>query len=752
MLQSPYPYFGGKASVAAGVWLRFGKVDLYNEPFFGSGAMLLGRPGWPDGTTEIINDLWGFVPNFWRAIKADPEAVAMHADIPIYECVPAGTMISTPLGDVAVENIVPGMIVLGERDGQVVETSVVATSKPRMANDFYRVGDLTLTGEHPVWTLEHGYVNARQLPAECTIAVISPVCVTGSDVLQLVHGNQYEQNKQSEMGNLHPIRTGNWRGQVRWSDVSRTGQVQRAPVTGETRQTNVLSEMDQDSSQKRQGTGIRSDRHWHWRRLARRGKATHPYLQAIRCKINKSFRGWRGYSGVCADAGTKREVVAAEEGSDLPGITTIFDVWQETYRRSEKEDGRSVVWKTIIRRCKNANFKRAKTQPDLGRTESKDEGSDQCYNQDARVQGEGQEKSCAPSKAIHVRGDTGSVLVHKRMFAKAGYNTGDNSRNTERANKEVSYYKLDVQVPVNVYNFETGTNNYFANGVLVHNCEQHAIHAMLTGQRSQLAARLEGDVEYYDAKIAGQWVWLMSMWIGHGVLSGRGPWSVELDEEGYSVLVRNAKRDIENGISRALPEMHSDRGVRSNIERKRLQSTQVGVRTATARGVNRKRFQMHEHGAVRPVDLYDWFQALSDRFRDVYVLCGDWSRAVTPSVTTYHGTVGMFLDPPYSDSERRGDLYGEDSYEVAHDVRKWCVENGDNPSLRIAMCGYSGEHDELEDLGWERFEWKAAGGYGNQAKPGSKAKGKKNAGREVIWFSPHCLKPSAGIQLAMEWT
>lgn len=562
MLQSPYPYYGGKSTVTADVWQRFGKVDLYNEPFFGSGAMLLGRPGWPDKTTEIVNDLWGFVPNFWRAIKADPEAVAMHADIPIYECVPAGTMISTPLGDVAVENIVPGMIVLGERDGQVVETSVVATSKPRMANDFYRVGDLTLTEEHPVWTLEHGYVNARQLPAECTIAVISPV---------------------------------------------------------------------------------------------------------------------------------------------------------------------------------------------LGRTESKDEGSDQCYNQDARVQGEGQEKSCAPSKAIHVRGDTGSVLVHKRMFAKAGYNTGDNSRNTERANKEVSYYKLDVQVPVNVYNFETGTNNYFANGVLVHNCEQHAIHAMLTGQRSQLAARLEGDIEYYDAKVAGQWVWLMSMWIGHGVLSGRGPWSVELDEEGYKVLVRNAKRDIEDGVSRALPEMHSDRGVRSNIERKRLQSTAVGVRRqTTVQGVNRKRFQTHEHGVVRPVDLYDWFQALSDRFRDVYVLCGDWSRAVTPSVTTYHGTVAMFLDPPYSDAERRGNLYGEDSFTVAHDVRKWCLENGDNPQMRTALCGYSGEHDELEDLGWERFEWKAVGGYGNQAKEGSKATGKANAAREVIWFSPHCLKPDDGnVQLSI---
>jgi hypothetical protein len=278
--------------------------------------------------------------------------------------------------------------------------------------------------------------------------------------------------------------------------------------------------------------------------------------------------------------------------------------------------------------------------------------------------------------------------------------------------------------------------------------QMHAIHAVLAGQRSQLAARLEGDPGYYDAKIAGQWVWLMSMWIGQGCCSGRGAWSVDLDEEGYKVLVKKAKGESVDGISRqrqqitsqqgilisrAMPEVANERGVRKDITRQMMHLLSEG------QGVNRKRFQMHEHSVVRPVDLYDWFQALSDRFRDVRVLCGDWSRAVTPSVTTYQGTAAIFLDPPYSDSQRGGNLYGEDSFTVAHDVRKWCIENGDNKQLRIALAGYASEHDELEDLGWERFEWKANGGYGNQGKS-KKAKGKANAAREVIWFSPHCLK------------
>ena len=43
-IDSPFPYFAGKSRVAAEVWARFGAVDNYVEPFFGSGAVLLARP------------------------------------------------------------------------------------------------------------------------------------------------------------------------------------------------------------------------------------------------------------------------------------------------------------------------------------------------------------------------------------------------------------------------------------------------------------------------------------------------------------------------------------------------------------------------------------------------------------------------------------------------------------------------------------------------------------------------------------
>ena len=74
-MKAPFPWFGGKRTVAADVWARFGEVRNYVEPFFGSGAVLLNRPGWqPEASwIETVNDRDGFVANFWRAVSSDPD-------------------------------------------------------------------------------------------------------------------------------------------------------------------------------------------------------------------------------------------------------------------------------------------------------------------------------------------------------------------------------------------------------------------------------------------------------------------------------------------------------------------------------------------------------------------------------------------------------------------------------------------------------------------------------------------------------
>lgn len=89
----------------------------------------------------------------------------------------------------------------------------------------------------------------------------------------------------------------------------------------------------------------------------------------------------------------------------------------------------------------------------------------------------------------------------------------------------------------------------------------------------------------------------------------------------------------------------------------------------------------------------------------------------------------VFLDPPYPGEE---DVY-TDSQSVSAAVRDWAVANGDDPSLRIALCGYEGDYDMPSS--WRVHAWKAAGGYANR----NGADANKNARRERIWFSPHCL-------------
>jgi hypothetical protein len=128
--------------------------------------------------------------------------------------------------------------------------------------------------------------------------------------------------------------------------------------------------------------------------------------------------------------------------------------------------------------------------------------------------------------------------------------------------------------------------------------------------------------------------------------------------------------------------------------------------------------------------------ALAERLRRVRVCCGDWSRVCGPTPTVKQGLTGVFLDPPYSDeAARTGDLYAVDSGTVAHDVRAWALAHGDDPDLRIALCGYQDEH--AMPAGWVSVRWKAHGGYGSQGQ----GRGRANAAREVVWFSRHCQSP-----------
>ena len=138
------------------------------------------------------------------------------------------------------------------------------------------------------------------------------------------------------------------------------------------------------------------------------------------------------------------------------------------------------------------------------------------------------------------------------------------------------------------------------------------------------------------------------------------------------------------------------------------------------------------------ISILAYMHQLADRLRRVRVCCGDWQRICGPSVTFKHGITGVFLDPPYADTAGRdATIYAEESLTVAHDVRRWAIENGDNPLLRIALCGYEGEHEMPES--WECVAWRASGGYGSQGNNAAR----ENKHRERIWFSPFCRRENS---------
>ena len=202
----------------------------------------------------------------------------------------------------------------------------------------------------------------------------------------------------------------------------------------------------------------------------------------------------------------------------------------------------------------------------------------------------------------------------------------------------------------------------------VNEADLHARHLWLVQGLPAHRERMMTEPDYFDAKIAGWWVWGICQWIGGGWCAERRPF-------------------------RQLPH--------------------VG---GTGRGVHRKAGVM--------------FHELTTRMRHVRVCCGDWSRVTGDSVTWRNGLTGVLLDPPYQDGNME---YVAGHGNVSQDVAKWAIENGDNPLMRIALCGYEGEHDMPSS--WECVPWKAAGGYGGQ----SKDHDNPNAKRERIWFSPHCL-------------
>lgn len=213
----------------------------------------------------------------------------------------------------------------------------------------------------------------------------------------------------------------------------------------------------------------------------------------------------------------------------------------------------------------------------------------------------------------------------------------------------------------------------------VNETDLHARHRWLvSASTEEFRNKMNSDPDYYDLKIAGWWVWGMGASIGNNWLQPKG--------------------------LNASPMLSSAGG---------------GI-----------------HGMTLPI--LDWFKKLQERTRRVRVSCGDWKKIVTPGITHKSKGLGnkditaVFLDPPY-DLDIRDKVYKEDN-NIFKEVCQWAIDNGDNPRMRIVLCGYDGDHGIPES--WQTYAWKTNGGFGNMGND----RGKDNSSKERIWFSPHCLE------------
>lgn len=338
----------------------------------------------------------------------------------------------------------------------------------------------------------------------------------------------------------------------------------------------------------------------------------------------------------------------------------------------------------------------------------------------------------------------------------------------------------------------------------VNEADLHARHLWLVNQ-DEFRERMKTDPDYYDIRIAGWWVWGISCWIGSGWCS-KPEWSGRISacraERG---IHSQDNRRPSNGVHRAgfektrpnlqpqgvhratndgtprpaanpsgvhrrnhgndpetnkrRPHITSNQGVHkttlqkrprisgfsnAGVHKKGLVATVPDKRPSMNRGGkgvandigdSRSAAGRGIHASARTVALMEWMSLLADRLRCVRICCGDWTRILGRSPTECIGVTGIFLDPPYG-AERDSGIYSHDDMLLSTAVRRYAIAHGRNKKLRIALCGYEGEHEMPK--GWTCLAWKANGGHGNAAQ----GRGRANASRERIWFSPHCLAPS----------
>lgn len=164
----------------------------------------------------------------------------------------------------------------------------------------------------------------------------------------------------------------------------------------------------------------------------------------------------------------------------------------------------------------------------------------------------------------------------------------------------------------------------------INHCEMEARHKWLCWhvRKREHQERMRDDPDYYDARIAGYWVYVQSLWIGAGVCAG--VWYGRGDS-------RSKGRGVHGGDVHKIPHIANRQGITA---------LETGARGSNVH-LTRPRIA-NRQGITSLSSVSSVFAALSERLRRVMVLCGDWSTCLKPFQWGRLTSAAVFLDPPYA--------------------------------------------------------------------------------------------------------
>ena len=269
---------------------------------------------------------------------------------------------------------------------------------------------------------------------------------------------------------------------------------------------------------------------------------------------------------------------------------------------------------------------------------------------------------------------------------------------------------------------------------------------VLRREAPALPGKLEADPRFFDAELAGWWLWSVSNSIDMGAsLSGVGR------APNVSIPSLGSRRGVRVGSGSSIPRVldhPAGQGVTAQRRDPGGRRPPVDAGAQRVQGVNANHaglveaFDPDDHGArLRP-----WMREIQRRVHGWYVLCRSWERilgsasmlGIPPPTSTI---TGLLLDPPYDAGEGRSEVYAHDDLAIASQVRQWLrtpdpktgVEPWANPRLRIVVCGFDGDFDDAELPGARKIAWKSTAGMAGTGGPNPARK------QEMLWASPSCL-------------